>query len=314
MDPPASARLGLCYGLGAFGWWALVVPAYFRLLSRHGADPFELLAQRIVFGLPMLLGMLAWKKNLGSFLRAVSTPASLRVLIPSTICIALNWYFFIWAIANDRLSHASLGYYINPLVSVALGAIFLQERLRSAQWAAVVLGVCAVGVLAWGEGTIPVVSLILPLSFGTYGLLRKQAGVGPVVGLTFEMLMLLPIAAGLLVWLEHGSRGVFLRGPGWVSALMLLGGMVTVVPMVWFTSAARLLPLSTVGLMQYLAPTGQLMLSYFAFGESFPPEKWAAFGIIGVAIVLFTADALRHAARQSELRRSTPMPPAELLE
>lgn len=307
-SPDATGR-GLAFGLGAFGWWALIVPVYFKVLSEQGADPFEVLAQRIVFGLPVLLGMLAFRRQIGVFLRAARTWTTLKVLIPSTVLIGINWYFFIWSVATGHLSHASLGYYINPLVSVALGFLFLGERLRPGQWAAVVFAIGAVSVLAWAEGRVPVVSIILPLSFGTYGLLRKKANVGPSVGLTFEMLLLLPLAAGLLVWLEHTGKGVFLNGPGWVSLLMLLGGIVTIVPLVWFTAAARLLPLSTVGLLQYLAPTGQLLLSALAFGENFPPEKWAAFGLIWCAITVFTVDALRHGARSRRTRRAT-----ELLE
>jgi len=302
-EQAARTRRGYTFGLTAFGWWAVVVPVFFRVLTNEdigNADPFEILAQRIVFGLPVLFAMLALSKQFGPFLNAIRTWSSLRVLIPSTGLIALNWYFFIWAVSKDQLSHASLGYYISPLVSVALGFVFLGERLRRAQWVAVALAIAAVCVLAWAEGSIPFVSIILPISFGLYGLLRKQANVGPSVGLTFEMLLLLPLSAGLLIWLEHTNRGVFLVGPNWISALMLLGGVVTIVPMVSFTAAARLLPLSTVGLLQYSAPTVQLVLTAVFFGESFPPEKWAAFGLIWIAIVIFTVDAIR---RGNQARR-----------
>lgn len=315
----AQTRRGYTFGLSAFGWWAFVVPIYFRLLTKNGnADPFEILAQRIVFGLPILLGMLALSKQFGTFLKAIQTWTTLKVLIPSTGLIALNWYFFIWAVGNDQLSHASLGYYINPLVSVALGFLFLGERLRAAQWIAVVFAIAAVSVLAWAEGRIPFVSIILPTSFGLYGLLRKQANVGPSVGLTFEMLLLLPLAACLLVWLEHTDRGVFLNGPGWISILMLFGGVVTIVPLICFTSAARLLPLSTIGLLQYLAPTFQLMLAAIYFDEAFPPEKWIAFGLIWCAIAVFTFDAIRRGKNTRRARQersaSDRVAPAEATE
>ena len=305
-EQAARTRKGYTFGLTAFGWWAVVVPIYFRVLTNPevgNADPFEILAQRIVFGLPILLGMLAFSKQFGPFLTAIRTWSTLRVLIPSTVLIAVNWYFFIWAVANGQLSHASLGYYINPLVSVALGFLFLGERLRVAQWIAVVFAIAAVSVLAWAEGRVPFVSIILPISFGLYGLLRKQANVGPSVGLTFEMMLLLPLSACLLVWLEHTGRGVFLVGPNWISVLMLFGGIVTIVPLICFTAAARLLPLSTIGLLQYLAPTFQLMLAAVFFGEAFPTEKWIAFGLIWCAIAVFTADAFRRGNQARRDRR-----------
>ncbi|MEM9373662.1 MAG: EamA family transporter RarD [Planctomycetota bacterium] len=309
---PADAsgmRSGYLFGLSAFGWWGVIVPLYFWALTDEelgGADPFEILAQRIVFGLPVLLGMLVFSRQFGPFLRAIGTWTSLRVLIPSTLLIAINWYFFIWSVANGTVSHASLGYYINPLVSVALGFVFLGERLSRAQWAAVCLAACAIAVLTWAEGTVPFVSIILPLSFGTYGLLRKRANVGPTVGLTFEMMLLLPVSAGLLVWLEHGQRGVFLNGPGWVSALMVLGGVVTIVPMICFTAAARLLPLSVLGMIQYIAPSLQLVVATAVVGERFPPEKWIAFALIWCAIAVFTADAFSRARRARKDQRNQP--------
>jgi chloramphenicol-sensitive protein RarD len=303
-DAAARARRGLAFGLGAFGWWAVVVPVYFRVLSAHGAIPYEILAQRVVFGLPVLFALLAWRRQLGALVRAATDRRTLRFLLPSTVLIGINWFFFIRSVADGNLSHASLGYYINPLVSVALGFLFLKERLRAAQWAAVGIACVAVAVLAWAEGSLPYISILLPVSFGLYGLLRKQASVGPTVGLTFEMLMLLPLCIALVVWLHNTDRGVFLEGPAWVSGLMLLGGVVTIVPLLCFTAAARLLPLSTVGLLQYLAPTGQLLLAFAFFGETFVPEKWVAFGLIWAAIAVFTTDALRHNARERRGRRA----------
>jgi chloramphenicol-sensitive protein RarD len=305
LDTSAATKRGLAFGLAAFGWWAVIVPIYFRLLTRdYGASPYEILAQRVVFGVPVLLALLAFRGQLAGFVHAVRTRAVLRVLIPSTVLIGINWFFFIKSVADGNLSHASLGYYINPLVSVALGFLFLGERLRPGQWIAVALACVAVGVLSWAEGALPYISIVLPLSFGMYGLLRKQVSVGPAVGLTFEMLLLLPLCVGLVIWLGQTDRAVFLQSPGWVSGLMLLGGVVTIVPLLCFTAAARLLPLSTLGLLQYLAPTGQLLLSFAFFGEQFVMEKWIAFGLIWVAIAVFTADALRHNARVQRGRRA----------
>jgi len=313
------ARTGLLYASVAFGWWAFVVPTYFRVLTQNNADPFEVLAQRVIFGLPILLVMLAFSRQLGVFIKAASSWSSLRVLIPSTGLIAINWYFFIFAVSTDRLSHASLGYYINPLVSIALAYLFLGERPRPVQWGAIALASTAVAVMAYAELTMevtmitnelgvrvpdpsvpqpkgfPWISILLPASFGMYGLLRKKANVGASVGLTFEMALMLPLCAFLLIWLGHNDRGVFLADatPGWISVIMVLGGIVTIVPLFCFTNAVRLLPLSTVGLLQYTAPTGQLVLAAIFFGEHFTPMKFAAFGIIWLAIGIYTFDMLR---------------------
>ncbi len=337
--PPATeqaqyphARKGLAYAGGAFGWWAIVVPTYFRVLSQNGADPMELLVQRVIFGLPILLIMLAFSKQLGAFIRAATTRSSLRVLVPSTILIGINWYFFIYAVSTDRLSHASLGYYINPLFSIALGFVFLGERPRRVQWWAIALASTAVIVMAYAELSyqvpmidnglgemiadpnapetkgFPWLSLLLPGSFGLYGLLRKKANVGPSVGLSFEMMLLLPLCALLLVWLHRNDQGVFLaeQTPVWVSAVMVLAGIVTIVPLICFTSAVRLLPLSTVGLLQYSAPTGQLVLAVLFFGEHFTPLKFVAFAIIWVAVGIYSWDMIR-GHRQSRAATATEM-------
>jgi chloramphenicol-sensitive protein RarD len=331
------AKKGLLYASGAFGWWAFVVPTFFRVLTKNNADPVEVLAQRVIFGLPILLLMLAFSKQLGVFLKAATSWTSLKILIPSTGLIAINWYFFIYAVGTDRLSHASLGYYINPLFSIALGFLFLGERPRPIQWGAIALASTAVAVMAYAELTaqapmitnelgvlvpdpdaaqpkgFPWISLLLPASFGMYGLLRKQANVGASVGLTFEMMLMLPLCAVLLIWLENTNRGVFLAEgtPGWISAIMVLGGIVTIVPLICFTNAVRLLPLSTVGLLQYTAPTGQLLLSVVFFNEHFTPMKFAAFGIIWIAVTIYTIDMIRG---QRQARAKAALVQTEMLE
>ena len=302
---------GIAFAAGAFGWWAFIVPSYFKLLSVHDADPFEILSQRVVFGIPILLVMLAFTKQMGAFLKAATSWASLKILIPSTVLIAINWYFFIYAVSTDRLSHASLGYYINPLFSIALGFVFLGERPRPVQWGAIALAATAVIVMAFAELTaadskgFPWLSLLLPASFGTYGLLRKQAKVGPSVGLTFEMLLMLPLCVGLIVWLHNTDQGIFFAPETklWISLIMILGGVVTIVPLICFTNAVKLLPLSTVGLLQYTAPTGQLLLSAVFFGEHFTPLKFTAFAIIWVAIAIYSWDMVR-GHRQSRAART----------
>jgi len=297
---PHKAK-GLAYAAGAFGWWAFIVPSYFKLLMHHHADPLEAVAQRVLFGLPILVVMLVLSKRLRELLKAATSKESLKILIPSTCFILINWYFFIYAISTDRLSHASMGYYINPLFSIALGYVFLGERPRPIQWGAIGLACTAVVVMGIAElgaedsKGLPWLAILLPISFGLYGLLRKKVNVGATVGLSFEMAMLFPLAIAAVVYLNLNDRGIFLADatPMWLDGVMLLGGVVTIVPLICFTNAVRLLPLSTVGLLQYTAPTGQLILSYLAFGETFTPLKFASFAIIWVAITIYSWDMLR---------------------
>jgi len=292
---------GLLFAAGAFGWWAFIVPSYFKLLMHYNADPLEAVAQRVIFGLPILLLMLILSKKLRELLTAATSKESLKILLPSTCFILVNWYFFIYSISTDRLSHASMGYYINPLFSIALGFVFFGERPRPVQWGAISLAGVAVVVMGFAElgaedsKGLPWLALLLPFSFGIYGLLRKKVNVGATVGLSFEMSMLFPLAIAAVYYLWINDRGIFLADstPLWLDGVMLLGGVVTIVPLICFTNAVRLLPLSTVGLLQYTAPTGQLILSFLVFGETFTPLKFASFAIIWVAIAIYTWDMIR---------------------
>jgi len=294
------------YAAGAFGWWAVIVPSYFRLLSQHGAAPLEILAQRVIFGLPLLIIFLAIAKKLPDLYRACTTWDSLKILLPSTGLIAINWFFFIYAVSTDRLNHASLGYYINPLFSIFLGYIFLGEKLSKLQKLAIAIAGAAVVMMTIAElqtgGGWPWIALLLPLSFGLYGLLRKKVNVTGTIGISFEMLVLLPICAMLMIWITSSGKSIFFVDPtpSWISWVMILGGIVTIVPLICFTNAVRLLPLSTVGLLQFSAPTGQLVLSVVFFGETFTLLKAAAFVLIWIAIGVFIRDlVVTHREKQA---------------
>jgi len=311
VDPEGASdtKRGYLFAAGAFGWWAFIVPSYFKLLSGHEALPLEILAQRVLFGLPLLIGILGARKKLGELVRAATRWRSLRVLVPSTALIAVNWFFFIYAVDTDRLNHASLGYYINPLFSILLGAVFLGERPTRLQKIAIAIAGGAVVMMTIAELDAgrgwPWISVLLPASFGLYGLLRKQVDVGSVVGITFEMLALSPVCFVLIVWLGVSDMGIFFQeGTAlWVSVLMLMGGVVTIVPLICFTSAVRLLPLSVVGLLQFSAPTGQLLLSAVFFGEQFSMLKLGAFVLIWIAIGVFVRDLVRtHRERRAGRR------------
>ncbi len=207
--------------------------------------------------------------------------------------IAANWYIFIWAVASDKVLQASLGYFINPLVNVLFGVVFLRERLSRAGLVAVILAGVAVTWLAVGAGELPWVALFLAFSFGLYGLLRKTARVKPVPGLMVETALMLPAAVLLLA--AARSRGGLYFGTGSASLDLLLvaAGLVTAMPLLWFTAAARLLPLSTLGFLQYVAPTGQFLLAVLAYGEPMNSDRLLAFGLIWVALAVFTVDQVR---------------------
>ncbi|MFG0304897.1 MAG: EamA family transporter RarD [Phycisphaerales bacterium JB040] len=292
-----TVATGLAFGLAAYGWWGAVMPVYFHTLRAAGA--WELLAQRVVFGLPILLLLLALRKRLGRVRAVFRDPKLLRLMLITTVLIAINWAVFVYSAVSAQLLAASFGYYINPLFSVALGFVFLGERPSRWGWVSIVLAVGACVYLGSRIG-LPWISVTVALSFGTYGLLRKRARVDSLTGLTVEMIVLLPFMIGLLAWIELGGGPgdrepglLFGRGALWQTGLMLLGGVVTVVPLTCFTAAARRLELTTVGLLQYLAPTGQFVTALALTGEAFDRDRAIAFGVIWVGLAIFTTDAVR---------------------
>lgn len=287
--------VGLCYGLGAYAWWGSVVPLYLRLL--RDAPALELLAQRVVFGLPVLFALLASRRALPELRRVLRDPRARLVLLASSALLSANWFAFIFAVVNERLLDASFGYYVNPLVSVALGMIFLGERQRAMQWAAITLAAIAVAIMTIGRGELPWITVTVALTFGTYGLVRKTVRAGATVGLTVELLAMLPLAIALYAWLiaRGGSMlvptGEIAAGPA-TSVLMLLGGVVVVAPLVWFSAAARRLRLGTMGLLQYLAPTGQFLIGVFS-GEPVRVYQTISFVFIWAALIIFSVDSFR---------------------
>jgi chloramphenicol-sensitive protein RarD len=227
---------------------------------------------------------------------------TLLTLAGSTTLIALNWLTFIWAVASGQLLQASLGYYINPLVNVLLGFVFLSERLRPWQWASFALAATGVAFLAVSYGGFPWVALVLAFSFAFYGLLRKVARLDSLSGLTMETMLLFPVMLGY--WCRLLARGdsAMTTGPLHVQVLLPLGGVITAVPLLWFAGAARRLRLSTIGFMQYIAPTFQFLLAVVAFGEPFTRAHAISFALIWVALSIYTTDTLR----ASRSRRTAP--------
>ncbi len=290
MDIHASRRettVGLAYGIAAYGAWG-VVPVFWKWLTH--VPIWEVGAHRIVWGCGTFLLAVALRRR-GSALRAaLRNPRVLRWLALSAMLLATNWLVFIHAVSTDRVLHASLGYFINPLVSVVLGMLFLRERLSAGQWVAVALAVGGVGLLATQTGGVPWISLALAGSFGVYGLIRKTIQADALPGSALETIMLLPVGLAYAGYLQATGSGAF--GLSLVdTALLLATGLVTALPLWWFASAARRLRLSTLGFLQYLAPSGQFVLAVTVYREPLPTVQLASFGLIWAGLAVFSTDA-----------------------
>lgn len=282
-----STRIGLVQGVLAYGLWG-VVAAYWKLL-RH-VDPIELVAHRAVWGLGVFAAILAGFGQWPAFLRALRTPRAVGMMAVSGGLLAVNWSIFVAATISGHLLDVSLGYFINPLVSIALGTLVLRERLRALQWVAIGFASAGVALITWQVGQLPRIALALALTFGLYGLLRKRAPVDALVGSALETLLMAPIAIGLIA-LRGG--GVIAHTEAQTIALLVGTGVVTAVPLVLFTSSARRLPLSTTGFLQYLAPTGHFLLAILAFGEPLHRDRIAAFALIWLGLAVFSLDLAR---------------------
>ncbi|MDN5803777.1 MAG: EamA family transporter RarD [Microlunatus sp.] len=285
---------GLSYGLGAYLIWGLV-PLYWPLLAAASAT--EILAHRIVWSL-VCAGILLLVLRRRRWWRSICRPRTLGLLAAASVFIAVNWGLYIWAVNHGHVVEAALGYYINPILSVLLGVVILRERLAAAQWVAVGLAGAAVVVLAVDYGHPPWVSLILAVSFATYGLLKNRINSGALETLTVESAMLTPLALGYLIWLQ--ATGALVFGHHGISQALLLAssGLVTLIPLLLFAGAAIRLPLSTMGLLQYLTPTAQFLLGVFYFGEAMSPARWIGFGLVWVALIVLTLTGLRDAVRR----------------
>ncbi|MEU2245306.1 EamA family transporter RarD [Streptomyces sp. NPDC019224] len=294
MQGTNDQRAGLLSGFAAYGMWG-VVPLFWPLLKPAGA--LEILAHRMVWSLGvvavLLLVLRRWSW-IGPLLRQ---PRKLGLLTVAAAVITVNWGLYIWAVNNGHVVEASLGYFINPLVTIAMGVLLLGERLRPAQWAAVATGVAAVLVLAIGYGKPPWISLILAFSFATYGLIKKKVDMGGLESLTAETAVLFVPALGYLLWLGARGESTFTSDGAGHVALLAATGVVTAVPLILFGAAAIRVPLSTLGLLQYLAPVFQFLLGIVYFHEEMPPERWAGFGLVWAALAVLTWDALRTSHR-----------------
>lgn len=288
--PAGSNQGGLPYALGAYAIWGFV-PLFFKLLTT--VPPVEVLAQRIVWSLPLCFLIMAFRRQIGEYFSALKDWRALRLLLASSVLIAVNWLVYIFAIFTDHVLAASLGYYLNPLINVLLGMIFLGERLSRLQAVAVAIAGVGVAILLAGALDTLWISLTLAVTFGTYGLIRKVAPVGSLPGLAIETTLLLPLslaAAAYYIWLGDG-RGF---GSGTeISWLLAAGGVVTAVPLLLFATAARKMSYAALGFVQYLAPSIAFLLSLFVFDEPLKPAQLACFLLIWTSIAVFSFDMWR---------------------
>ncbi len=282
-------RSGIIYAALAFFCWGLF-PIYFHALGE--VPPLQILAHRMLWSLAFLLILLLLRRD-WKWLQVVRQPRVFFSFVLSALLLSANWLVYIWSVMNHHVIEASLGYFINPLVNIVLGYLILKERMRPLQWAAI--GVAALGVawLTWQAGTVPWIALFLALSFGGYGLLRKTAALGPLEGLSFETIVLFPLAAGYVIWLTVQGQNVFINTASdstrW---LLIMAGPLTAIPLLLFATGARKIPLSILGLLQYLSPTLQFLLGVWLFKEAFTADRLVGFVLIWSALVLFAGEGL----------------------
>ncbi len=306
--PPAlkavdtETKAGILFGIAAYGLWG-TMPLYFFLLQPAGA--VEIVANRVVWSLIFCVGLItvtrAWRV-LGSAFRNRSVIGPLAL---AAGLIGVNWLVYVYGVTTGQAVEASLGYFINPLVSVLLGVVVLKEKLRPLQWAAVGIGVVAVGVLTVSYGKLPWIALTLAFSFGLYGFMKKRVGprVDAVTSLSVETIVLAPLAAATMIVLAvNGTATLVTQGAGhfW---LLAASGLITAVPLLFFGAAARRLPMTTIGLLQYMAPVLQFIVALTVFGETMTADRWIGFGVVWLALLLLTVDMLRTARKNSVMRK-----------
>jgi chloramphenicol-sensitive protein RarD len=289
---PASR--GFAAAIAAYLLWG-VFPLYLRPLI--GVPPLQIIAHRVVWSSVLVLALLGARGELRKLRAALTEPALCARLALTATLISINWLAYVWGVSHGRVVETSLGYFINPLVSVLLGVLVLRERLDRLQWIAVALAAGGVAVLTLAARAIPWIALVLAVSFALYGLLRKVMRVDALPGLGAETLLLAPLALGYLIVCDVQARGVFGHASLALDALLIGGGPVTAVPLFLFAYGARRIPYSTIGLLQYLSPTLQLACGVFVFGEPFAGARTAGFALIWLALLVFAANGLRRARR-----------------
>lgn len=284
-----QTRQGIFFALAAYFIWG-IAPAYFKLIQQVPAD--EILTHRVIWSFFFMLALITLGRNWSQVRAACYNRKRLFLLAVTAVLIGGNWLLFIWAVNNHHMLEASLGYFINPLVNVLLGMLFLGERFRRMQWIAVVLAFAGVLIQLWQFGSLPIIGLGLAFSFAFYGLLRKKIAIDAQTGMLIETLWLLPVAAAYLFLFADSPTSHLSANPWSLNLLLVAAGIVTTVPLLFFTAAATRLRLSTLGFFQYLGPTLMFLLAVTFYGETVGQDKLVTFGFIWAALLLFILDAL----------------------
>ncbi|MBU3029619.1 EamA family transporter RarD [Paracoccus sp. XHP0099] len=291
---------GLAYALAAYGLWG-VLPLYMKAMAH--IPPTEIIAHRVLWSLPIAAAVLLWQRRAADVVAAIRNPRLLAMAALTATLISVNWLIYVWAIANDQTLNAALGYYVNPLFSVLVGATLLREKLSRAQLVAVALAAAAVAVLTVQMGRLPAVALGLTLSWGLYALCKKSLPLGPNQGFTLEVLLLTPPALAYLLWLSVNGQSHFAAG-NLTDTLLLIGcGPITAIPLLFYANGAKLLRLSTIGLLQYLTPTMVFLCAVLIFGEPMGTARMIAFPMIWAALAIYSFSLLRGAGLARRARR-----------
>ncbi|GAA1606493.1 EamA family transporter RarD [Kribbella sancticallisti] len=294
----AEQRRGFIFGLSAYLLWGLF-PLYWKLIDSSGA--VELLAHRILWSLVTIVALVLVRRRFGQVRALISDPRRRWPLVAGAVLISVNWGAYIWGVNHDRIVETSLGYFITPLFTVLLGVIILKERLRVAQWIALAIAFVAVVGLTIENGRPPWVAIALTFSFGFYGLAKKKAGAGAIEGMAVESATVAPLALiAILVLGFQGQATVTHEGPGYL-VLVLLTGPITAVPLLLFGAAATRVSMTTLGLLNYIAPIMQFIVGVVVFHEQMSPMRWIGFGLVWLALMIFTLNGLRTRRRTMAL-------------
>jgi chloramphenicol-sensitive protein RarD len=277
---------GILYGIGAYVCWGFF-PIYWKFL--HQVPAIQLIGHRILWSFLLLFAVILFTRQWGEFHQTIN-PKVIGIYSIAAVLIGINWFVYVWAVNANYIVETSLGYFINPLLSVLLGVIFLKERLRIAQWIPVILASLGVAYLSYVYGRLPYIALTLSVTFGLYGLVKKISPLGSLHGLTIETGILCLPALVYLIFVESNGTGAFLHTDLTSSLLMIGAGLVTTIPLLMFATAARLIPLWVVGLLQYIAPTLQFIIGVFIYKEPFSHEQLIGFSIVWTALIIFLVE------------------------
>ncbi|NIE72122.1 EamA family transporter RarD [Pantoea sp. ICBG 1758] len=289
-----QTREGIFYALGAYFIWG-VAPAYFKLV--RAVPPAEIMTHRVIWSVLFMLILITLSRSWKQVRQVAAQPKKVLLLALTAVTVGGNWLLFIWAVNNQHMLEASLGYFINPLINVVLGMLFLRERFRRLQWLAVVLAAAGVLVQLWQFGSLPVIALGLALSFALYGLVRKKIQVDAQSGMLIETLWLFPLAAIYLFGIADSATSHLSANPLSLNLMLVTAGVLTTIPLMLFAAACARLRLSTVGFFQYLGPTLMFLLAVLFYGERLTPDKLVTFGFIWLALAVFIFDAVLFSAR-----------------